>query len=135
MRYDNNLIRRVNSMEQTEQLLRHFNEAYVSGNVDAMSEMIADEIEWDLVGDQFLSGKEAVVKMLHQMVAGQESKLSIERVIMHGKLAVINGIVEMQNSGGEWTKFGFCDIYELDGFKNARIKKMTSYVLLIPEQQ
>ena len=49
-----------------KELLRDFNIAFVKGDVDHLLQNITDDIQWTMVGDTLLEGKEQVTKMLEK---------------------------------------------------------------------
>lgn len=59
------------------------------------------------------------------MVLDEPMDLTIHTIITDGKSAAVNG--EMKAPDGK--TYVFCDVYELSGFKNPKIKEITSYVI------
>lgn len=105
--------------------LRDLNIAFGKGDVPAISDQLTDDIEWEMVGDRTLSGKQSVLQELDKMKEYTASELTIDHIITHGKAASCNGRFVMKNNGD---KYAFCDVYEFDkSGKNARIKRMQSF--------
>lgn len=61
-------------------------------------------------------------------------EFKIHHTITHGKTAAVDGIMKVTDPSGNVKIYAFCDIYLMSGFKNAKIKEMTSYVLETKEE-
>lgn len=106
--------------------LRDFNIAFGKGDTPAIVSQLTDNIEWEMVGDKLITGKEAVAAELEKMKAYTATELTIDHIITHGRAASCNGSFVMEN--GE--KYAFCDVYEFDkSGKTARIRRMISFVI------
>jgi hypothetical protein len=106
-------------------LLEKFNDAFARGDTDFILEHVTDTIRWEIVGDQSAAGKEAFAALLQNMVMDEPMELTIHNIITHGKSAALNGIMKAANGA----QFAFCDIYIFSGFKNPKIRQITSYAL------
>ena len=106
-------------------MLRDFNVALASGNVEEVVGRVSDDIEWRLVGDQRVSGKDAFRKAL-QGSNMKVARLTIANVITHGKSAAVDGELELDNG----FQLSFCDIYRFTGAgAGAKIAEITAYVV------
>ncbi|MBT2293521.1 nuclear transport factor 2 family protein [Paenibacillus albidus] len=121
-------------MSTKGQFLREFNEAFVTGDMDFVVEHLTDDITWSMVGEQPVQGKEAFLEVMKS--GGSETVLEvvISNIITHGVEAAVNGTMKMQDTSGKVTTYGFCDIYRFSGFKNGRIKELTSYLIRIGDK-
>ena len=116
-------------MNTKTKFLRDFNEAFVRNDADFLSACITDDVYWNIINDQVFDGAEAFVKGIRSMKSDAITNLQIHHIITHGSEAAVNGEIEMKFSDGKISRFAFCDIYELSGFKHPKVKKMTSYVM------
>lgn len=106
-------------------MLRDFNVALASGDVEGVVSHVADAIEWRLVGDQQVSGKPAFEKAL-QGSNMKVARLTINNIITHGRTAAVDGELELANG----FQLAFCDIYKFTGAgPKAKIKEITAYVI------
>lgn len=110
---------------KNQELLKEINEAFARNDSDFILEHVTDTIRWTIVGDQKVEGKEAFLKTLKAMEADKPMELTIHNIITHGKSAAVNG--EMKTADGN--VYAFCDLYKFSGFKDAKIKEMTSYAI------
>lgn len=114
-------------MTKKGQFLRKLNEAFAKSDIDFIIEKVTDDIEWTVVGDFSLNGKEAFIKTMRKMASDEPYSIEIKNIITHGDSAAVDG--EMRSPDGKL--YAFCDVYKFRGFKNPKVKKMTSYVLEI----
>jgi len=106
-------------------MLRDFNVALASGDVEGVISHVSDSIEWRLVGDQQVSGKPAFEKAL-QGSNMKVARLTITNIITHGRTAAVDGQLELANG----FQLSFCDIYQFTGAgPKAKIKEITAYVI------
>jgi ketosteroid isomerase-like protein len=106
-------------------LLEKFNEAFANSDTGFLIENVTDSICWTVAGEKTVEGKEAFAAALKEMVQDEPMELSIHNIITHGKSAAVNG--EMKSADGK--RYGFCDVYKFSGFKNPKIREMTSYAV------
>ncbi|MFY0663653.1 MAG: nuclear transport factor 2 family protein [Natronospirillum sp.] len=105
--------------------LRAFNEAFASNDIDAVLSMVTDDIEWAMAGDHTIVGKDNMAHALREMASNEIMTLTIHNIITHGRTAAVNGELQAPNGG---SRYGFCDVYQLNGLKDPKIKVLTSYV-------
>lgn len=113
------------------EFLRKFNDAFIKPDIPFIVESLTDDVEWTMMGDRTFNGKAEVKAFFDQMDGCQELlESNIHSIITHGKSAAVNGDMKMKENG-ETRSYGFCDVYEFNGFKNPRIKKLTSYMVAL----
>lgn len=110
-------------------LLRRFNEAFANNDIETVLSLVTDDVRWEMAGDVPVMGKTDMEAALREAADGEPMQLTIHHIITHGRSAAVNG--ELQDSDG--ARFGFCDVYDLSGLRNPKIKKLTSYVVGLME--
>ena len=113
-----------------EEFLRKFNEAFLENDIPFILESVTNDVHWEMVGDRTLKGRSELKEFFDTMdeSAGLEA-LDIQHIITHGKLGSANGTMKMKDKSGKLIQYGFCDVYEFSGFKNPKIKTLTSYMV------
>lgn len=114
---------------ELQRMLRQFNEAFAGNDVATVLSLVTDDIHWEMAGDITVTGKADMETALREAADGEPMQLTIHHIITHGRSAAVNG--ELRSPTGE--RFGFCDVYELNGLKDPKIKKLTSYVVGLME--
>lgn len=106
--------------------LRDFNIAFAKCDRDFILESIADDIDWEMMGQMTISGRAQVEKELVGMLDGSMTELVIENVITHGDVGSVNGTFKLTDG----KTYGFCDVYTFTSHaKDAKIKSLKSYVV------
>ncbi|HMT06182.1 MAG: nuclear transport factor 2 family protein [Solirubrobacterales bacterium] len=106
--------------------LRDFNLAFINGDVEATLEYVTEDVEWTLVGEVTIGGREGMRDWFGSMAGKKARKVVLDRIIVHEDAAAVDGSYEMESG----SKFAFCDIYEFSGTgPDEPISKYTSYVI------
>ncbi|MGI8314182.1 nuclear transport factor 2 family protein [Halobacillus mangrovi] len=109
-----------------KQLIKEFNLAFATNNVEFVISCVSDDIKWNIVGDQFIQGKKAFSEALQQMKESNISKIHMKNIITHGRTGAADGTLFF--NGGK--QIHFCDIIMFTSAgKQAKIKELTSYVI------
>ncbi len=107
-------------MTGKEKFIQELNEAFAKGNVPFILNCMANDIEWEMIGGNSSRGKAEIEKEMSAMKDFEMIEMKVDKIITHGKLASANGHFKMKKNGEE-KAYGFCDIYEFNGFKEAKI--------------
>lgn len=110
-----------------KEFIKDFNVAYASGKVDFILDNVSDNIEWTIVGDIKLMGKENVELKLNEMANFKASELIIETILTHGKEAAATGVLNMENG----KSYAFSDFYTFSSAKGNKVKSMVSFTIEI----
>lgn len=113
-------------MTEKGKFLQKINEAFAKSDTAFIVDNVTNDITWNVMGDQSISGKEDFEKALQQMEQDEPMELTIKNIITHGKSAAVDGVMTIP--GGD-KQYAFCDVYTFSGFKEPKIKEMTSYVV------
>lgn len=122
-------------MREKEEFIRDFNEAFAKNDLDFILGSMTENIVWDFVGEGTRKGKEAVKEFLKPMENIKTLEMDLLQIISREQSVAANGRMKIKEPSGEIKSFGFVDFYELDGQKNPKVAKMTSYVVAIKEEQ
>ncbi|WP_229294246.1 DNA-binding protein [Staphylococcus kloosii] len=91
-----------------------------------LDEVVHNDFIWEVPGAFTINDKDNFMKELSEHASSIESMTVIYN-ISHGKTGAINGYQEMKDGG----KVYFADFMEFDSHKkDAKIKKVTSYVIM-----
>ncbi|PKD17208.1 hypothetical protein APR41_07190 [Salegentibacter salinarum] len=115
-------------MTEKENFIKELNEAFAEGDVPFILDCMADDIVWEMIGGNTSRGKAEIEKEMAAMKDVEMLEMKLDKVITHGKSAASNGTFRLKKNGKE-KAYGFCDLYEFNGFKKAKVRKMTSYVI------
>ena len=107
------------------EFLKEFNIAFAKGNLEFLTGSVTDEINWNIIGDKKIKGKDNFVEELQKMKSIKAVELTLYQILSHGKGGAANGMMKMQNG----REYAFSDFYVFNGAKGAKIKSITSYLI------
>jgi hypothetical protein len=114
-----------------KEFIRDFEVAFPEKKRTVILDSIDDNISWEMVGESVINGKADAEEMLDTMLDGTITELTIENIITHGDAGSANGTISFEDG----RVFSFCDIFNFTSHgKNAKIKKLTSYVIEINKE-
>jgi uncharacterized protein len=100
-------------------------DAFDNNSPEDLYPLITDDFQWDMKGDQLISGKENLRKMFSMGKDIQMVSSTKDHIIIDGDTAAVDGKVDMKHPDGRIEHMNYCDIYELEGGK---VKKMVTYM-------
>ena len=108
-----------------KEVIRDFNVAFATVDREKILAYMADDIEWIMIGDKKMQGKDAAKAFLETMPDEKAEEVVLHTIVTHGNTAAANGEIRYKDM-----TIAFCDVYEFAGFtKDAKIKKLTSYAV------
>ncbi|MCM3759784.1 nuclear transport factor 2 family protein [Alkalihalobacillus oceani] len=113
-------------MTKFETFIREFDEAFTSGNLSWIAEHVTEDIEWTVVGEPTVKGKQALLDGVSQMMAQPLEEHQLLRVVADQQIAVVEGTMEMEVEQGVKHAFSVCDLYDLE---DGKVKALTTYVV------
>lgn len=109
-----------------KQLLKDLTIAFTKNDIEYCLNFMREDIIWDIVGEKQIQGLADFKDTLQQNRFENVQRLEIDHIITHGNVGSVNGTVCLKNDDN----IAFCSVYQFGGFgKNAKIKKITSYVI------
>jgi ketosteroid isomerase-like protein len=100
-------------------IVEEVNEAMRRGDVEAFLARCTDDFQWSMVGEEPLSGKNAVREFMAQG-PGEPPDFTVEAVIAEGDTVVARGTMTMPENGRD-VPYAFCDVWGLRGDKLASL--------------
>ena len=98
---------------------------FASYEVQKLKQYFTEDIEWKLIGDEPIVGKNSITKALHEMSGIKTVQLTINSIIAQGQEASTYGEMVMDNGD----MYGFADFYTFSSPTGQKIKSITSYVI------
>ena len=114
---------------------QQISEAFSNGNFEFTFPFLADDIEWNIVGERILTGKEKVINFCNETAAYFASVTTVfitENVIIGNDVIAINGKGTFTTKEAKITNVSSCDVYD---FKEGELKKITSYCITNHKKQ
>jgi ketosteroid isomerase-like protein len=113
--------------EKNKEIVEKLNAACAEGDMEAFLDACTEDVEWRVIGDKTLKGKDAIREFSSSMEnAGMEHpKFTVEEIVAEGDTVVCYGNMTM-NEKGETVPYSFCDVYR---FKDEKIVRLQSFVI------
>lgn len=110
---------------KNKEIVEKVNAAFAENDMEGFLSFCADEIEWTMVGEKYVKGKEAIRKWLDSMDM-EPPKFTVDTVIAEGDSVAAHGSMIMKDKDGKTVPHAYCDIYRL---RNAKIIELISFVI------
>ena len=114
--------------EKNKETVRKVNDAFLENNFEGFLDFCADDVQWTIVGDRSVNGKETIRQWMSEMAKEnpEPPKFSvIDPVIAEGDF------VAMQARGKSTTKTGksynntYCQVFRI---VNGKVQQVTEYL-------
>ena len=115
--------------ERNKEIVGKVNAAFLEGNFEGFLEFCTDDVEWTIVGDRSVKGKEAIRQWMKSMAAEhpESPKFTVVNpVIAEGDFVVARGDMTMKDKDGKTVPYAYCDIYR---FRGDKIVELRSFVI------
>lgn len=104
--------------------------AFSNGQFEKNYQYLADDIEWNIFGENLLHGKDSVIKHCEQVAQyfrSVNTDFKTYHVIEDSTVIVINGKAEFRRDKKKVAVVNSCDIYEFN--KQGQIQNIKSYCI------
>lgn len=105
--------------ETNKQIVEKVNASFEKGDSEEFLSFCADDVEWTMIGEKHVKGKEATREWMKEMDGMDPPRFTISGTIAEGDSVVCHGDMTMKDKDGKDTQYGFCDIYRFSGEKIA----------------
>lgn len=110
-------------------LIEQMNEAFASCDLDFLMENVTSDIEWEVVGENKISGLDEFRETLEKMKKNGPMNITVNEIIVEKNRAVVEGVVQLKNPNRK-RKYAFCDIYVFKKNVN-KVKGLRTYITKI----
>ncbi|MVN88229.1 nuclear transport factor 2 family protein [Deinococcus sp. HMF7620] len=111
--------------ETHKMILERANAAVVQGDFEGFLGFCTEDTEWTFVGDQTLTGKEAVRQYM-ATVYKEPPKLSVHRMISEGDFLTVIGEITLTDEVGKATRHMYCDVWH---FRDGKMAGLQAFVI------
>lgn len=105
-------------------------EAFSGGNFEYTFSYLADDIQWNIVGDKIVKGRGSVIEFCNKTAkyfADVTTKFTISNMIVDANLVSIDGTAQFINKENKSTYVSSCDVYN---FNDGKLQEITSYCIV-----
>lgn len=105
--------------------LEKANAAVAEGDHEGFLAYCVDDLEWTMVGDQTLVGKDAVRQYMAKTYA-EPPKFNVANQIAEGDLLAVTGDITLKDEDGTPTHYLYCDVWR---FRDGKMAELKAYVV------
>jgi uncharacterized protein len=122
----------VESMSRNKDTVRKYIAGFNKSDHAQILSCLTDDIEWLLPGTFHLTGKDAFDKEIENAAFTGSPTVTITRMTEENDVVIAEGTVRVAWKHGGFLNAVFCDVFEME---NARIKRLVTYQVNLPEQE
>jgi ketosteroid isomerase-like protein len=104
-----------------KEILKKANLAIIEGKYEDFLDFCTEDTEWIFVGQETLTGKESVRQYMAEAYK-EPPKFIVENLISEGKYLTAVGKISMKNKDGKVMDYSYCDVWEFDNGKMAKLR-------------
>jgi hypothetical protein len=105
--------------------IKNLNIAFAMNDIPFLMNSVSNDIQWKLVGESLIEGKEKFEIALNEMQVTKIAELTIERILTHGKEGAAGGVIKTEDG----RIYEFADFYTFSGAKGTKVNSITSFVI------
>jgi uncharacterized protein len=106
---------------KNREIVKRVDAAFAENNVEGFLSFCTDEVEWTMIGDRTVKGKEAIRNWMAS-IGSEPPNVSPVGIIAEGDFVSAYGNMTLKDKDGEAIQYSYCDIYRFRGDKIVDIK-------------
>jgi uncharacterized protein len=107
--------------ERNKTALEKANAAIAGGDIEGFLAFCTDDLQWTMVGEQTLDGKEAVRQWMVKTYV-EPPKFAVANLIAEGDSVAAIGDITIKAENGKSTHSSYCDVWRFRDGKMAALK-------------
>lgn len=112
----------------TKELVEKINTTFAEGDTEGFLSFCTDDVQWTMVGDRTVKGKEAIRQWMSAAAGGEQEppNFTVNRIIAEDDFVTAYGDMTMKGKDGNEVPYSYCDVYRFQGDK---VSELNSYVI------
>ena len=107
------------------QLLIKISEAFATGNLEFAGVYFADDVKWNILGENSIIGKEQVLEVSKMLQLESFPVITIKNIVAQGDYVVVESTGKAKTKKGKPYNQTYCDIFK---FNEGKLKEITTYL-------
>lgn len=112
--------------QKIKEIVEKVNASFMEGNSEGFLSFCSEDIEWTMIGEKHVKGKQAIREWMKEMDGMEPPKFTVDNLISESDTVVCNGDMTMNDKDGKSVPYGYCDIYR---FRDGKIEELNSFVI------
>lgn len=113
-----------------KEIVEKVNAAFARGDVEGFLSQCVDDVQWTMVGETPVKGKDAIRKWMTSM-GPEVPKFTVNNIVAEGDFATCYGDMTMHKDGTV-IPYSYCDIYR---FRNGKVAELRAFVMKTEPQR
>ena len=109
----------------SKEIVEKVNAAFAGNDLEGFLWFCADDVEWTMVGDQTINGKDAIRQWMASMDF-DPPEFTVDAVIAEDDFVAAHGNMTMKGEDGKTVLYSYCDIYR---FRGDKIVELRTFVI------
>lgn len=114
---------------EKEGFFRKFNESFFKGDQEFISEHVADDVSWSIVGTEPVKGKQGLLDAAFGIADFGAMEFHIDSVICSNGEAAVKGVSRRKDEAGNVRNFCYVDLYTLDYDHPNQVRSIVTFVI------
>jgi ketosteroid isomerase-like protein len=111
---------------KNKELIQMINEAFARGDTERLSDYLAEDARWNIIGISTITGRKNIMKAMEIQELEKFPEITVNHIVAKGDSVVVESTGKaFQKAGGIYSA-SYCDVYR---FKDGKIKEFTTYVI------
>src|SRR5215212_4646538 len=115
----------INIFMASSQLLKKISEEFAKGNLRFCEAYLAEDIKWNVLGEDTIVGKEQVLEVSKMAQLQSYPVIKIKSIISEGNYVVIESTGEAKTIKGKPYNQIYCEVFRFD---NEKLQEITTYL-------
>lgn len=111
---------------QNKAIVEKINDTFRQNSIDGFLAYCDDDVEWTMVGEKTVKGKENIRSWMNSMHPPEPPKFDVARMIAEDDMVAAYGEMTMDENDQKDVPYSYCDVYRL---RNGKIAELRSYVV------
>lgn len=107
------------------QLLIKVSVEFTKGNLEFAGAYLADNIKWNILGENSITGKEQVLEVSKMLQLESFPVITIKNVVAEGDYVVIESTGRAKTKSGKPYNQTYCDVFK---FQDEKLQGITTYL-------
>jgi len=112
--------------QENKQLIEKLNEAWSTGDNEAIFRHYAEDVVWTIAGEVTLRGLKAVREFMPPTEGHEPPKLTVDKMVAEGDSVICYGDMTMGGTPDCAGAYSYCDVYTI---KNGKVSELRSFVV------
>ena len=111
--------------DKNKAVLERANAEVAKGNNEGLLACCTDDVVWEFVGEQTLTGKAAVRRYMNETYV-EPPRFTITQLIAEGDFVIALGDITLKDKDGRDVDYAYCDVWRL---RDGKLSELRAFVV------